>query len=103
MCLRNTWKCRELRRRHGHSFVPIGLGDCSIFAIVSDTGQTNNARCADNLQMKHTIEDVSRKDAGILVAFKDGVVAFFDPGFLYAQLDKRVLSSKTTPRQKKQE
>jgi hypothetical protein len=75
----------------------------SLSRIVSDTGQTNNAWCGDNLQMKHTIEDVSRKDAGILVAFEDGVVAFFDPSFLYAQLDKRVLSSKTTPRQKKQE
>ena len=49
---------------------------------MSDTGQTNSAKCAHILRMKHTIEDVSRMDAGILVAFEDGAVAFFDPGFL---------------------
>jgi hypothetical protein len=43
--------------------------------------------------MKHTIQDASRLDDGIVVTFKDGTIAYFDSQFLYAQLEKRVPES----------
>jgi len=43
--------------------------------------------------MKHTIQDVSRLDDGIVVTFEDGAIAYFDSPFLYAQFDKRVPES----------
>ncbi len=46
--------------------------------------------------MKHTIQDVSRLDDGIIVTFADGAIAYFDSRFLYAQIDKRVPESGLT-------
>jgi len=45
--------------------------------------------------MKYSIQDVSRLDDGIIVSFQDGVIAFFDPRFLYAQVDKRLPQEET--------
>jgi hypothetical protein len=36
------------------------------------------------------VVNVNQMENGILVNFEDGVCAFFDAAFLYAQMDKRV-------------
>ncbi len=46
--------------------------------------------------MKHTIQDVSRLNDGIVVTFEDGAIAYFGASFLYAQVDKRVPESGLT-------
>jgi hypothetical protein len=45
--------------------------------------------------MDGEIKDVDRLNNGILVVFQDGVVAFFETDFLYAQVEKRVIPSDT--------
>ncbi|MBZ5491722.1 MAG: hypothetical protein LAO76_12400 [Acidobacteriia bacterium] len=43
-----------------------------------------------NVKMKIKIVSVNEMEKGILVNFEDGVCAFFEAEFLYAQLDKRL-------------
>jgi len=58
-------------------------------------GRQTILKAATISSMKYSIQDVSRLDDGIIVSFQDGVIAFFDPRFLYAQVDKRLPQEET--------
>lgn len=44
----------------------------------------------DDSNVKIKIVSVNEMEKGIVVNFEDGVCAFFDAAFLYAQVDKRL-------------
>jgi hypothetical protein len=44
----------------------------------------------DDINVKVNIVGVNEMEKGILVNFEDGVCAFFEAEFLYAQVDKRL-------------
>ena len=44
----------------------------------------------DHINVKMEIVSVNQMENGILVNFEDGVCAFFDAAFLYAQEDKHI-------------
>jgi hypothetical protein len=45
---------------------------------------------ADYIKVNMDIVSVDQMENGIVVSFEDGVCAFFDAGFLYAQTDKHL-------------
>jgi hypothetical protein len=95
-----------LHLHHGHPYKhsPFGLEGMCCFAQIAHlirqatwlrismvSHRTDiHGKKADYSNVNMEVVNVNQMENGILVNFEDGVCAFFDAAFLYAQMDKRV-------------